>query len=291
MNILRIVIPALFFKLGMAATRWPDKPQARGIWDVLPTFRLWLVESCEWFCSPWVLWRETDEGQVGHARHCFPVVALSPFKKGGKKNKKIKRVELGEGPTWTTPGHPLIPEYYITGSAFLAWVPSSGWGIMILYTYPSSSSSWQVALVTVLLPVPHLPLLTEPWYGSDGGKPLSFLLHPRPRWLLLARQSFVLNHKASSLSCPQLWPGVCISLLVISGNPLPWNISHWLLSPAQSIPQDSRKPWGVVCGCWRTIFLADILRKPAEISGMELSLCQAQSQPHLPGGSRGSSPP
>ena len=162
MNILRIVIPALFFKLGMAATRWPDKPQARGIWDVLPTFRLWLVESCQRFCSPWVLWRETDEGQVGHARHCFPVVALSPFKKGGKKNKKIKRVELGEGPTWTTPGHPLIPEYYITGSAFLAWVPSSGWGIMILYTYPSSSSSWQVALVTVLLPVPHFHCWQSP---------------------------------------------------------------------------------------------------------------------------------
>lgn len=61
--------------------------------------------------------------------------------------------------------------------------------------------------------------------------------------------------------------------------------------PTQSIPQDSRKPWGVVRGRWRTIFLADILQKPAEISSMELSFCQAQSQPHLPGGSRGSSPP
>ena len=78
---------------------------------------------------------------------------------------------------------------------------------------------------------------------------------------------------------------------------LPFTKEYVLLTPvpmghpAQSIPQDNRKPWGIICGCWRTIFLADILQKPAEISGMELSLCQAQSQPHLPGDSKGSSPP
>lgn len=281
MNILRIVIPALFFKLGVAATCWPDKPQARGIWDVLPTFRLWLVESCQRFCSPWVLWRETDEGQVGHARHCFPVVALSPFKKGG----------AGRGPDMNHPWSPFDSRILHHRKCLPGLGPQ-----LRLRDYDSVHLPIQFLFLTSgpgdsFIACATLPLLTEPWHGSDGGKPLSFLLHPRPRWLLLARQSFVLNHKASSLSCPQLWPGVCISLLVISGNPLPWNISHWLLSPAQSIPQDSRKPWGVVCGCWRTIFLADILRKPAEISGMELSLCQAQSQPHLPGGSRGSSPP
>lgn len=30
MNILRKVIPVLFFKLGMAVTCWPDKSQAQG---------------------------------------------------------------------------------------------------------------------------------------------------------------------------------------------------------------------------------------------------------------------
>ena len=58
---------------------------------------------------------------------------LSPVKKDG----------VGRGPdvNQITPGHPCIPEYHITGSAFLAWVPRPGWVMMILYTYPSCSSS------------------------------------------------------------------------------------------------------------------------------------------------------
>lgn len=111
----------------------------------------------------------------------------------------------------------LGPWAQVEGLCFCTLTP-------ILFLFATKCSLAQISL-----PVPHLPLLTEPWYGTDGGKPLSFLLHPQPRWLLLACQSFILNHKASSLSCPQLWPGVCISLFVISGN-LIRNMSCWLLS-------------------------------------------------------------
>lgn len=120
----------------MAATCWPDKSQARGIRDVLPTFRLWLVESWEELCFEGKLAR----GKLG-THGPASLLYLSPVKKDG----------VGSGPdvNQSTPGHPWIPKYHITGSAFLAWVPRPGWVMMILYTYPSCSSSWQVALVSV----------------------------------------------------------------------------------------------------------------------------------------------
>lgn len=78
-----------------------------------------------------------------------------------------------------------------------------------------------------------------------------FLSSPSTQMAAACMSVTVLNHKASSLLVPSSGLGVCISLC---DQWQPFTVEYVLLTavpmghPAQSIPQDSRKPWGVIRG-------------------------------------------